>query len=207
MDTSEPGGDAREEDPETMTTITTKIEGTPVRGRITERSAASIEVVLEEPYGHLHLTDDSNVMAAAQRYISLEGARGEDVAVRLLRDLYLLALYIEDNRQELEVQWGIIRRQLDERRPSAVKSPAELKQRIAMMGEQLRNGAISGTQYKQAVRILRSDFEEWGFAFEDAAEAMWQGFDLSYELLLQAIRVVDPTFIVDESDDQGGGDE
>jgi len=95
-----------------ITIIEIHLEGVPVSGRVLERSHASIELILVEPFGAFGFRDGRYVMAAAQRFVTFESAHGDEVAERILRDLYALAAYLSQNETDLKEHWSRVLAQL-----------------------------------------------------------------------------------------------
>ncbi len=172
-----------------------EVDGVVVHGRIVERSAGSVEVLLTEPHGELRLSDGRYVMAQALRFVTMAGQHGEDVATRLLRELYKVAVYVTNNRVVLEQRWAELRRQLHDRRPRAIKTQHELDLQRRVLRQRLKAGLVPPEEYQQTLRALTCDFEDFLFEEEDVVDVFWReaGFELSYDLQLQAINIIDPT--------------
>ena len=57
-----------------ITIIEIHVDGVPASGRVLDRSHASSELLLVQPFGALGLSDGRYVMAAAQRFVTFDGS-------------------------------------------------------------------------------------------------------------------------------------
>jgi hypothetical protein len=180
----------------TITIIEIHVDGVPVSGRVLERSHASIELLLVKPFGAFGLGDGRHIMAAAQRFVNFEAAHGDEVAERILRDLYGLASYLSRNETDLKERWSRFRSQLESQWAVKVRTPSALAERKVELRKRLRGGDITSKSYEQSLKALKAELDEWSLAATDAMDEFWTvcGFQLSMALSGQATKILDPHF-------------
>jgi len=156
------GGKREEELPASSTdsqheeAIETTVEGRLVRGVIFHRTGSDILVRISSPY--CGITGGLHIPYFGRQRFSYIGQHGDETALYLLGNVFLLALYIDAHFQELVSKHRLVLETID----SLPSKPAVDMARASRpeLRKLLRSGELNSNEYQKKLAVLRKAVAE-----------------------------------------------
>lgn len=151
--------------------ISVQIDEVEVKGTVTGCSY-DIDVVITQPFKNL--TNGAHIPVLARGLRRFDSRYGDLRAKQLLEELYLLAKYIQHNRDYLKTKLDESRQKIQWVSRGRL-TVDEFKQQREKLRARLRTSAISNMDYQQWVRHMGREAESLQFRCWEFEEEFWDG--------------------------------
>ena len=151
------------------TKLLLNIDSHEVAGQVTRRTPGEIEVKITKPYENISMR--TQIPHFARPFTDLTAEWGNDVAKKLLENIYRICEMIYANLEELTEQYLTIKKRIDDLKPARMNVDRfrEAKKRLK---KNLKKGMIDNIEYQKRLISIRKQRR----SFELEKMRMWDSF-------------------------------
>jgi len=145
------------------------VDAQEVEGQVTRRTPSDIEVQITRPYENISMS--MHVPYFARPFTDFTTECGDDVAKKLLKNIFEICKYIDANLEELTEQYLMTRSGIDALRPARMNSEKFRESRRSLR-TRLKSGMIDNIEYQKRLKTIRKERR----SFEMEKMRLWDSF-------------------------------
>ena len=143
-----------------LNNVTVMIEGVEVEARVKYRTASDLGIELLRPYGNL--STGSHIPVYGRRFCSFIGEYGDKRIIDMMKELYEIGRFIDENFSAMEQQFIALQSELNERAKNQ-KSPENAKEQMRLLKQRMRNGEMDFREYHRQLKSIRNASADFSF--------------------------------------------